>query len=166
MEIRVERLGRPLLFIDGRMEACMSFSWCGGRMWASISGAGHGCGIDAAVEAEFGSGYPYLRAFSQAELSEALRWTSGNLAEAAALLWSAKEAVVKAMGCGFHWIDPVRLTIADLTWWGSTVQASARLNVTPVPRLPAGARCSTAVSMVRCGSMWVSGALIQRRDLL
>jgi hypothetical protein len=33
------------------------------------------------------------------------------LEQASALLWSVKEAAVKALGCGFHLVDPRQLTV-------------------------------------------------------
>jgi phosphopantetheinyl transferase (holo-ACP synthase) len=35
----------------------------------------------------------------------------GDLAAAAALLWSIKEAAVKALGCAFHLFDPRQITV-------------------------------------------------------
>jgi hypothetical protein len=35
----------------------------------------------------------------------------GDLEEASALLWSIKEAVVKALGCAFHLVDPRQITV-------------------------------------------------------
>ena len=33
------------------------------------------------------------------------------MAKASALLWSVKEAVVKALGCAFHLVDPLQITV-------------------------------------------------------
>jgi hypothetical protein len=35
----------------------------------------------------------------------------GDLEKASALLWSIKEAVVKALGCAFHLVDPRHITV-------------------------------------------------------
>jgi len=45
---------------------------------------------------------PFSRVFHAQELQHALRLAGGDLEKASALLWSIKEAVVKALGCGFH----------------------------------------------------------------
>lgn len=65
-------------------------------------------GIDAAGITEFGEDYPYLKVFHGNEFRFLIeKFNSRD--KAAAALWSAKEAVVKALGYGFHLIDPIDL---------------------------------------------------------
>ena len=47
------------------------------------------------------------RAFRPAELDWARPLSGGDTAGAAALLWALKEAAVKALGVGFHLLDPL-----------------------------------------------------------
>ena len=58
------------------------------------------------MPAEFEAGYPMARAFRPAELDWARPLSGGNTSGAAALLWSLKEAAVKALGVGFHFHRP------------------------------------------------------------
>jgi hypothetical protein len=60
---------------------------------------------------EFQREYPFHRVFHPEELEHALRLASGDLEKASALLWSIKEAVVKALGCAFHLVDPRQITV-------------------------------------------------------
>jgi phosphopantetheinyl transferase len=66
-------------------------------------------GIDVALPEEFPRGYPLGRAFGTAEFAKALKLCAGNCALTAALLWSLKEAAVKAVGLGFHCFDPLEV---------------------------------------------------------
>jgi phosphopantetheinyl transferase (holo-ACP synthase) len=71
----------------------------------------HGLGIDACEAAEFAAPYPLERAFRASELAWASEVCRGDSAEAAALLWAAKEACVKALGWGFHLCHPLDVGI-------------------------------------------------------
>ena len=55
--------------------------------------------------------YPFHRVFHAQELQHALRLAGGDLEKASALLWSIKEAVVKALGCAFHLVDPRQINV-------------------------------------------------------
>jgi phosphopantetheinyl transferase len=71
-------------------------------------------GVDAARQEDFQAPYPYARAFHPEEWDGAWRHCRGESALAAALLWAAKEAAVKALGVGFHTKDPLDLRVALL----------------------------------------------------
>ena len=103
-------LGRPTLRFGNRTGPSLSFSHDKGRLWAAISSHGM-VGIDVAWPAEFAGRYPYDRAFESKELESARMLTRGNGARAAALLWSVKEAAVKAVGTGFHRHDPLHVRV-------------------------------------------------------
>ncbi len=105
-------LGQPLLKLGGRPGPSLSFSEAGDLVWAAMAGVGR-VGVDAAREADFGAPYPYSRAFGKAEWDWASRQCLGRLVSAAALLWAAKEAAVKALGVGFHTTDPLDLEVAQ-----------------------------------------------------
>jgi phosphopantetheinyl transferase len=72
-------------------------------------------GLDVTVPDEFREGYPYERAFGIRELEKAQRRISGGAACAAALIWAGKEAAVKALGCGFHLVDPRSVEITHIS---------------------------------------------------
>ena len=77
-------------------------------------------GVDAAREVDFAAPYPYSRAFGREEWDWATRFCQGRTASAAALLWAAREAAVKALGVGFHTLDPLDLEVAEASpaWEG------------------------------------------------
>lgn len=99
-------LGKPRLMRGAEQGPAISFSTCGGDLWAALSGDASDIGIDLAGSDEFRAAYPYLRVFRPEEMHHALRLTKGDLEGASALLWSIKEAVVKALGCAFHLVEP------------------------------------------------------------
>ena len=119
LELTAGPLGQPLLKIGGKPGPGLSFSEAGGLLWAAMTGRGQ-VGVDAAQEKDFTSPYPYSRAFGPEEWDWAWRHCQGQSAAAAALLWTAKEAAVKALGAGFHTRDPVDLEVAPLApaWEG------------------------------------------------
>jgi phosphopantetheinyl transferase len=112
-------LGQPLLKLGGKSGPSLSFSEDEGLVWTAMAGRGR-VGVDATREVDFEPPYPYARAFGTAEWDWASRLCQGRTASAAALLWAAKEAAVKALGVGFHTLDPLDLEVAKLSpaWEG------------------------------------------------
>ena len=104
-------LGRPHLLLGEYRGPAISFSEGGGNVWAALCGDESDIGIDAAGADEFQREYPFHRVFHPQELQHALRLAGGDLEKASALLWSIKEAVVKALGCAFHLVDPRQITV-------------------------------------------------------
>jgi 4'-phosphopantetheinyl transferase superfamily len=123
-------LGQPRLFLGGHPGPAVSFSQAGGCLWAALAPVGQ-VGVDAALPPEFEPGYPLARAFQSAELDWARPLCDGDTASAAALLWALKEAAVKALGVGFHRLDPLAVEVfSPKPWqggWRVTVQAGAIL---------------------------------------
>jgi|GEM_PF-1521716 len=113
-EIRIKSglLGEPELYVDGQKGPSISFSHTAAATWGALCWTGGIVGIDVACRDEFPHNYPFHRAFHNEEFSRALEITDGNISEAAALLWTAKEAVVKCIGTAFHLIDPLELRIS------------------------------------------------------
>ena len=105
-------MGRPLLLLGGFRGPSISFSKGGGESWAALSGDASDIGIDVAAFEEFQGKYPLHRVFHDQELHHALRLTGGDVAQAAALLWSIKEAMVKALGCAFHLVAPLQVHVS------------------------------------------------------
>jgi phosphopantetheinyl transferase len=120
IRIRSDALGKPELYINGRKGPSVSFAHISGTTWGALCLTEAIVGIDAASSDEFPINYPFRRAFHYEELSNARKLTYGNLSYAAALVWTAKEAVIKCIGTGFHMIDPLDLRIiAEPTTSGS-----------------------------------------------
>jgi phosphopantetheinyl transferase (holo-ACP synthase) len=104
-------LGRPQLLLGGDRGPAISFSGSGRTVWAAMCGDDHEIGIDVAHPHEFQGDYPVYRVFHPQELQYAVNLLSRDLKKAAALLWSIKEAVAKAMGCAFHLLDPRQIIV-------------------------------------------------------
>jgi hypothetical protein len=119
LTLNIGPLGRPLLSLGGEPGPSLSFSEAGDLLWGAVGRQGQ-VGIDAAREEDLAPPYPYSRAFGPEEWDWAWRHCQGRTASAAALLWAAKEAAVKALGEGFHTRDPLDLEVALLSpaWEG------------------------------------------------
>ena len=111
IQVVYDTLGRPRLLLGECAGPAISFSEGGEKMWAALCGDTSDIGIDAAGIDEFPKEYPFHRVFHVQELQQALRLTSGDLKKASALLWSIKEAAVKALGCAFHLVDPRHICV-------------------------------------------------------
>ena len=88
-------LGTPLQY---------SFSHLPEKTWAVSATRDWRIGIDAACNAEFSQPYPLHKVFHLKELSRM----------EPAQIWSAKEAVAKAMGCGFDGVNPLDIRLHDV----------------------------------------------------
>lgn len=110
IQIVHDPLGRPRLLLGECEGPAISFSESGGKIWAAFCPDVSDIGIDAAGTAEFPPDYPFSRVFHAQELQHAVSFC-GDLNKAAALLWSVKEAAVKALGCAFHLADPLQLCV-------------------------------------------------------
>jgi phosphopantetheinyl transferase len=110
LALDTDPLGRPLLRLGTRPGPSLSFSEAGDLLWGAIAGSGQ-VGLDAAREEDLESPYPYTRVFGPEEWDWAWRHCQGRTDSAAALLWAAKEAAVKALGVGFHTLEPGDLQV-------------------------------------------------------
>ena len=119
-------LGRPLLRLGAKHGPSLSFSEAGGLLWGAIAGGGQ-VGLDAAGEEDLAPPYPYSRAFGPVEWDWAWQHCQGRTTAAATLLWAAKEAAVKALGVGFHTLDPLDLEVALLSPAGEGLQLMVRV---------------------------------------
>jgi hypothetical protein len=128
-------LGQPRLRLKGQPGPAVSFSQAAARLWAALAPVGQ-VGVDAALPSEFEAGYPMARVFRGAELDWARSLNGGDTAGAAALLWALKEAAVKALGVGFHLLDPLAVEAFSPRPW----QGGWRVSVKAGRILPAWAR--------------------------
>jgi len=160
-------LGRPHLLLGEIRGPAISFSQGGGNVWAALCGDKSDIGVDVAGADEFPIGYPFHRVFHPQELQHAVRLAGGDLELASALLWSVKESVVKALGCGFHLVDPRQISV-----YPSAAEAAGEDGGYTFPvglsgkarvQFPIAAGRSLWVRSVLQGKMWLSIALLNRR---
>ncbi len=153
------RLGKPYALIGDRPGPALSFSHVPGATWAALC---EDCdceiGIDAASAKEFEEGYPFERAFRSVELDDAIEKLGRPRAEAAAFVWSVKEATVKALGCGFHTVDPfdVRVFAVSAVPEGGLVVTSR--SDTPFGRSGDREHRPTQAVSFRHAGVWISVA--------
>ncbi len=176
--IRVIRgtLGRPQLLLGDHMGPAISFCASSQNLWAALCGDGHDIGIDVADSHEFQGKYPFSRVFHPRELCHALKPAGDDLKKAAALLWSVKEAAAKALGCGFHLVDPLQMIVypstagaTEGTAWTAVKENSiydflVGLSKKAVKRFPMAQSRSLRVRSVCQGNMWLSIALLNRQS--
>ena len=158
-------LGRPHLMVGECRGPAISFSEGGGKVWAALSGDDTDIGIDAAGADEFPGDYPVHRVFHPEELDHASKLAGGDQEEASALLWSAKEAVVKALGCAFHLVDPRHVNVYPaMERRGGGYTFPVGLSGKALARFPLAAARSLWVRSLPQGKLWLSIALVNRRQ--
>jgi phosphopantetheinyl transferase len=155
-------LGKPELFVGGERGPSVSFSHAIGSTWAALCRSGASVGIDATDPDEFVGSYPFHRAFHADELELAAVAAAGNRLEAAALLWSAKEAVVKALGCGFHLIGPLDVRILPTSWSRGMAKALVDFSERARARFQTLHDTTVRVASFRESQLWISAALSSR----
>ena len=156
-------LGRPRLLLGEYEGPAISFSEGGGKIWAALCGDTSDIGIDVAGTDEFHREYPFHRVFHPQELHHALGLADGDLKKASALLWSIKEAVVKALGCAFHLVDPLQITVYPSAGGDGGYTFPVGLSGKALVRFPIAARGSLWVRSLPERKTWLSIALMSRR---
>lgn len=129
------RLGRPVLALDGMPGPSISFAYHNRKVWGAMCEAPHQCGIDVASASEFDEKFPIRKVFWPQEITEAMQF-AGSVESALALLWSAKEAVVKAAGCGFHLVDPVEVCLECIHSCNGVLNMKAHIRVSSSAKSP------------------------------
>ena len=155
-------LGRPQLTLGEYRGPAISFSECGGKVWAALCGDASEIGIDVAGTDEFPREYPFHRVFHAQELRHALGLADGNLEKASALLWSIKEAVVKALGCAFHLFDPRQISVYPSMGEEGICTFPVGLSRKALVRFPIGAGRSISVRSFLREKRWLSIALFTK----
>jgi phosphopantetheinyl transferase (holo-ACP synthase) len=158
-------LGRPHLLLGKYRGPAISFSEGGGRVWAALCGDESDIGIDVAGTDEFQSEYPFHRVFHPQELQHALRLAGGDLEKASAILWSIKEAVVKALGSAFHLVDPRQITVYPSAGGDGGYTFPVGLSGKALVRFPIGANRSIWVRSLPQRKMWLSIALLNGQHI-
>jgi len=157
-------LGKPHLLLGEYRGPAISFSEGGGRVWAALCGDESEIGMDVAGTDEFQREYPFQRVFHAQELQHALRLADEDLGKASALLWSVKEAVVKALGCAFHLVDPRQITVypseEGAAGWSGGYTFPVGLSGKALVRFPIVAGRSLLVRSLPQRQMWLSVALL------
>ena len=160
-------LGRPRLLLGESRGPAISFSDGGGKVWAALCGDESDIGIDVAGTDEFHREYPLHRVCHPQELQHTLSLADGDLEKASALLWSIKEAVVKALGCAFHLVDPRQITVYPSVGGAAGGNGGytfpVGLSGKALERFPIGANGSLWVRSLPQVTMWLSIALLNRR---
>jgi phosphopantetheinyl transferase len=156
-------LGRPQLLLGECEGPAISFSEGGGKIWAALCGDESDIGIDMAGADEFPKEYPVHRVFNAQEIRHALMPADGDVQKASALLWSIKEAAIKALGCAFHLVDPRQVCVnpstAEKDGWHTF---TACLSGKALERFPMAGRCIWVRSRA-LGQMWLSVAILEKR---
>ena len=159
-------LGRPHLLLGEYRGPAISFSEGEGRVWAALSGDESDIGIDVAGSDEFPGEYPFPRVFHPEELEHALSLADGDHGRASALLWSVKEAVVKALGCAFHLVDPRQITVyqttGEVAGGNGAFTFPVGLSGKALMRFPMAADRTLWVHSFPQREMWLSVALLDR----
>lgn len=155
-------LGKPRLLVGGHRGPAISFSEGGGKVWAAVCGDESDIGIDVAEAFEFQGEYPLHRVFNAQELHHVLNLAGGDLAQASALLWSVKEAAVKALGCAFHFVDPLHIHVCPSPGGDDGYLFPVRVSGKALARFPAGAGLSLWVRSFPEVTMWLSIAVVNR----
>lgn len=162
MRVKSDLLGRPQLLAGEYPGPAISFSESCGNVFAALCGNESDIGIDAAASDEFQGEYPLQRVFHDRELHHALHLTGGDMAMASALLWSIKEAVVKALGCAFHLVAPRQVHVSPALGGDSGYTFPVSLSGKALMRYPMDAGRSLWVRSFPREKMWLSIALLSQ----
>ena len=166
VEIRYHKFGKPFLLVGGTPGPSVSFSYSDGSIWSALCDNDFSCGIDAAGRSEFSLSYPFHRAFLSEELRRGREITQTDSHETSALLWSAKEAVVKAIGCGFHQLEPLHVRILPHPGsFGPAFEFDTEIIGTALRGSPYPQKSSITVRSFKHGEDWISVALEDRKNV-
>ncbi|MFC1859505.1 4'-phosphopantetheinyl transferase superfamily protein [Thermodesulfobacteriota bacterium] len=164
MDLAEGPFGQPIILLGEKVDPCVSFSYGPRKLWAALCDDGFDVGIDAAGAGEFCGSYPYERVFLEDELRMSFQAAGENLTETAALLWSLKEAAVKALGCGFHLLDPSEVRVYPSAMNGDQNLFRIEFANRAAKRLRALQNLSLAGYSFKCDEEWVSFSVFHQHD--
>ncbi len=158
-----DRLGRPLLLRNGIIGAGISFSYCNGTTWVALAIDRSNIGIDAEQANGFGPDYPFHRVFDMDGSGEFMNLMKeyDDRDQCAALLWSAKEAFVKALGCGFHFFSPREVDVSPLRLAPSRALLRAGLSDKGQGRLDPCVPSQMRIDSFRKYGAWISIGIME-----
>ncbi len=156
--LTTDELGCPRARISGEEHVSVSFSRCMDRLWACVCRGRCSVGIDASCASEFPDRYPVHRAFHQNERNQLMGRYGLSSQEVTAMVWSVKEAVVKALGCGFRLIDPLDVAV-EWVGMGTAGDWSIRLLSTARKRLATRNDFRVQARTFRLSTQFVSVAI-------
>ncbi len=90
-----------------------------------------------------------------------MRLTGGDREKAAALLWSIKEAVVKALGCAFHLVAPRQVLVYPALSGNGGYTFPVGLSRQALVRSPSAAGSSIRVRSFPREKLWLSIAFLK-----
>jgi phosphopantetheinyl transferase len=160
IQVVQDALCKPHLLVGEDRGPAISFSEGGGAVWAALCGDQCDIGIDLAAPDEFQGDYPVHRVFHAQELQHGVRLTAGSVEQASAMLWSVKEAVVKALGCGFHLVEPRDICVHPSLEEDGPYTFQVCLSNKALTRLPMSADRSIWVRTLPQVGRWLSIALL------
>ncbi len=157
-----DALGKPLVVGPESLDVRLSFSYGKDRLWAALARSPRHLGLDVAHPAEFQGSYPFHQAFHDEEWLMVPDTSRQSSSEAAAFLWSLKEAAVKSLGCGFHFLGPKELLVAP--WEMGTEGKDFRVWIRPFDAHRARALCEVEIHATsrRVGDARLALALCDR----
>ena len=158
ISVEYDEFGKPRLKIGEFMEMAVSFSRVSDMLWASVTGSGNHLGMDVARAEEFDGNYPFPRAFHPEELFSSMLDIHG-IQESAAMLWSVKEAAVKALGIGYGLLGPLDIRIDSVE--DHTTHYIPRIFIASGPLRGIGLHSSSCLSIISFSyaGTWVSVAI-------
>jgi phosphopantetheinyl transferase len=157
-----DKLGKPRVVLNDVMGPSISISHSSGMTWAALAAHGSEVGIDAARSDDFEGDYPLHRVFHGGELDLLLEKTDGNRSDSAALVWSAKEAFVKSLGCAFHFFSPLEVTTTPLALQSDHALLRVRVSDKGLEKVRCINDFPMEITSFRLGEVWVSFAAADR----
>lgn len=155
VEIEYSRLGQPFLKIGPFSGPFVSFSYVRDALWGALCIEGP-VGMDVSPAEDFTSDYPFSRVFHPNEF-DYVKEKEDN--EKAALLWSIKEAAVKLLGCGFHFLDPLDVHAQVLTTSDEASVSRVLFSLRVMEKLEAKIRPAVLLKSFRHECGWATVAV-------
>ncbi|MDI6853083.1 MAG: 4'-phosphopantetheinyl transferase superfamily protein [Deltaproteobacteria bacterium] len=148
--------GKPRLSGPHPPYPAVSFSYGMNCLWGAVGEPGEHLGLDVTEAGEFSKGYPYHRIAAGEEWEYIKDRLGRDKSEAAALLWAAKEAAVKALGCGYRGFGPLQVKLALKAEKAGVIFFCANIDRATEAEFHGLAGASVAVAVWRHKSAWLA----------